>query len=314
LGGTAKFWRSHHTQVNAANHTPIELLYSRLVANEKIKSGSALERIAALVFFELEQDATVTHQVRLRGSGETYHWIDVVVTRGGETRRTLIECKDYDKQVGLEEALVFGGRLAQFPYDDAFMITTVGFTRPALTYLADQEVIPVVLRPISTDDHIVKKIVFTIDGHFDDNVRVDLMITDPDEAALLEPSVGARTMLEAGNLYAVNGEFIESLAEAITRTMMMPIADSKPGPYTRDITFDEPYLLEMDSRRARLDGFVVSWDHFVATHSFSVETKAIPALVLANAQGGIERVFSESEILELSFADDGKTVIRRVPA
>jgi hypothetical protein len=56
-----------------------------------MKSGSALERIAALVFFEVEHDATVTHQVRLR-SGETYHWIDVVVTRGGETRRTLIEC------------------------------------------------------------------------------------------------------------------------------------------------------------------------------------------------------------------------------
>lgn len=70
----------------------------------------------------------------------------------------------------------------------------------------------------------------------------------------------------------------------------------------------------MDSRRARLDGFEVSWDHFVATHSFTVERNAIPALVLANARGEIERVFSEQKILELAFAEDGKTVSRRVPA
>jgi len=35
-------------------------------------------------------------------------------------------------------------------------------------------------------------------------------------------------------------------------------------------------------------------------------------LVLANAPGKIERVFSDKEILELTFAEDGKMLIRRV--
>lgn len=48
---------------------PIDLLYTEIVADEKLKHGTKYERLAALVFKQLRESDTVTHDVRLRGEG-----------------------------------------------------------------------------------------------------------------------------------------------------------------------------------------------------------------------------------------------------
>jgi hypothetical protein len=45
----------------------IEHIYDRLVAEDKLKSGTKYERLAALVFQILDQGSFVVHDVVLRG-------------------------------------------------------------------------------------------------------------------------------------------------------------------------------------------------------------------------------------------------------
>lgn len=48
----------------------IELIYSRLVAQEKLKSGTPYERLAAIVFSLLTEKTTV-HDMKLRGTARS---------------------------------------------------------------------------------------------------------------------------------------------------------------------------------------------------------------------------------------------------
>ncbi len=58
--------------------SPSELVYNRLVADEKLKTGTKYERLAALVFKVLDANADVVHQLILRADDKTtVHEIDV---------------------------------------------------------------------------------------------------------------------------------------------------------------------------------------------------------------------------------------------
>jgi hypothetical protein len=94
----------------------IDLAYYRLVAEEKLKSGSKYERLAAIVFRELTGNTTV-HDLRLRGESGVAHQIDAVV--GPESRRVLIEAKDYDKPIGLSIVRDFSAVVAGINPDSA---------------------------------------------------------------------------------------------------------------------------------------------------------------------------------------------------
>src|SRR4051794_15878858 len=76
----------------------VDLVYDRLIANEKLKAGSKYERLGAVVFRHLTGQTTV-HDLRLRGDTGVPHQIDAVV--GDERKRVLIEAKDYDRMVDL---------------------------------------------------------------------------------------------------------------------------------------------------------------------------------------------------------------------
>ena len=109
----------------------IDLIYDRLVAKEKLKDGTKYERLAAIAFGVLTGQATV-HDLRLRGASGVRHQIDAVV--GHEHRRILVETKDYDKVIGLPLIRNFWGAVEDIGPDEAFVVTTVGFTAPAIQY------------------------------------------------------------------------------------------------------------------------------------------------------------------------------------
>ncbi|MDQ3673284.1 MAG: hypothetical protein M3365_02775 [Gemmatimonadota bacterium] len=61
----------------------LDLVYDRLVAAEKLKSGTKNERLTAVVFKILDSSVVVIHDVRLRAPGKkSVHQIDADVTLG----------------------------------------------------------------------------------------------------------------------------------------------------------------------------------------------------------------------------------------
>lgn len=133
---------------------PIEVLYTEVIADEKLRHGTKYEQLAALVFKQLHQTDTVTHDVRLRGEGRrTRHQIDVRLTaRGGKQLRAIVECrhlfgKGGKKKLGLGKVRDFASVQRDLEADEAWLVTTGGFTKPAVTYAEEQGVRLAVLAP-----------------------------------------------------------------------------------------------------------------------------------------------------------------------
>jgi hypothetical protein len=121
----------------------------RLIADEKLEDGTKYERLAAIVFGLLTGRATV-HDLRLRGASGVRHQIDAVV--GDDHTRILIETKDYDKVIGLPIIRNFWAAVEDIGPDEAFVITTVGYTKPAIQYAEAKDVRLALLRPPEEDD------------------------------------------------------------------------------------------------------------------------------------------------------------------
>ncbi len=127
----------------------IDLIYDRLIAEQKLKAGTKYERLAAIAFGVLTGRATV-HDLRLRGASGVRHQIDAVV--GDEHKRILVETKDYDKVVRLPIIRNFWGAVEDIGPDEAFVVTTVGFTKPAIQYAEAKGIRLALLRPPEEED------------------------------------------------------------------------------------------------------------------------------------------------------------------
>lgn len=125
----------------------VDLVYERLVADEKLKSGTKYERLAAIVFRLLTEQLTV-HDLRLKGDTGVPHQIDAVI--GPEHKRVLIEAKDYERTVDLPIAVHFWGVVEDLKPDEAFIVTTRGFSGNATKYAKAKGIRLAVLRPRRT--------------------------------------------------------------------------------------------------------------------------------------------------------------------
>src|SRR4051812_2065031 len=110
---------------NGAMSREIELVYDRLIADEKLKDGTKYEKLGAIVFRILTETTTL-HDLRLKGTVGVPHQIDVVV--GAERRRILIEAKDYERKVSLPVVRDFSAVVQDLKPDEAYVVSTVGFT------------------------------------------------------------------------------------------------------------------------------------------------------------------------------------------
>lgn len=136
----------------------IEQVYDQYIAADKLKHGTKYERLAAIIFKLLHGDASrVLHDIRLVGDGKkTNHQIDVVVEQGGRLKRIIVECKEFDKnkKVPLKVARDFKGVCVQLQPHEAIIVTNNGFTKPALTYCREEQLVPLVLRPFLEEDWV----------------------------------------------------------------------------------------------------------------------------------------------------------------
>jgi hypothetical protein len=127
----------------------IELIYNRLVAAEKLKNGTKYERLAAIAFRQITGRA-VLHDLRLRGASGAPHQIDAVV--GDGRKRVLVEAKDYDKKVDLPIVRNFWAEVEDLKPDEAFVVTTVGYSYNAVKYASAKGIRLALLRPPHEDD------------------------------------------------------------------------------------------------------------------------------------------------------------------
>ena len=143
----------------------IERIYDRLIADEKLKTGTKFERLAAFVFQILDRSALVVHDVKLRGPGkEAEHQIDVTATDGlGKEQRVIVETRDRADPVGLGQVRDFFGVIHQLRPNQASIVSATGFTDDAKKYARDEGIRLAVLRPTkSAEDNRLKSIHFTL--------------------------------------------------------------------------------------------------------------------------------------------------------
>ncbi|KRF64789.1 hypothetical protein ASG99_19530 [Bacillus sp. Soil768D1] len=131
----------------------IETIYDEYIAEEKLKQGTKYEKIAAVVFKTLNTNDVIIHDLTLRGDGKkTAHQIDVTIESSNVSRRVLIECKDYDSKVGISIVRDFFGAVSQIKPDEAFVVTTEGYTRGARTFAEDEGIKLAILREFKDED------------------------------------------------------------------------------------------------------------------------------------------------------------------
>ena len=135
-------------------------LYSKYPFLHSAKAGVSYERLAAVVVKRIWPKDAVVHNVQLLDDADVSHQIDVDVLHAGTQKRLIIECKDFapsGKKVGLDIVLKFWAVLAVTPADEAMIITSTDYTKPAAKFADAKGIKRGWLRPhheSDSDDYI----------------------------------------------------------------------------------------------------------------------------------------------------------------
>jgi hypothetical protein len=200
------------------NLSPIEEVYDRNVAEQKLKHGTKYEQLTALVFQTLDRNFEITHDVRLRGDGRsTVHQIDVQVVRENEAKRIIIECRDKadPNKINLDEARSFATVVRQLDAS-GMMITTTDFTAGAKTLADDEGLALMTLRPFLESD---------MEGRIQEiNINMRFVMPTPDSVQVKAPSAEGSDFAE-GNVEAslesriVSGDPSATLRDLLGRVL-----------------------------------------------------------------------------------------------
>jgi hypothetical protein len=294
----------------------IDLIYDRLVAEEKLKSGTKYERLAAIAFREITGRETV-HDLRLRGESGVLHQIDAVV--GDARKRVLIETKDYDRVVDLPVVRNFWGAVDDVGPDQAFIVTTEGFSDQAQQYASAKGIQLAVLRPPIDEDWegVIRRVAFditttgqtcpaTIQWHVHPNDH-DKVESEPARKRLTETA-----QLKLADASGVEREFLPGFAEQLHEDYgAVPLGGE--ATIGRTNVFNEPTWLHVPGLEPlRVEAW--RWHANVASsttsHVIGDGVGGLAAeLVLRSVDGSIHRILSDRQIQSWTF--DGRRVMPR---
>lgn len=294
----------------------IDLIYDRLVAAEKLKSGTKYERLAAIAFRAITGRTTV-HDLRLRGESGVLHQIDAVV--GDERTRVLIETKDYDRIVDLPVVRNFWGAVEDIGPDEAFILTTEGFSDQAQRFARAKGIQLAVLRPPVDEDWegLIRRINLdiTLTGQAGPaNIQWHL---HPDDYDKFESEVTPRGLVETAELQladdaGVRREFLPTFQEQL-RADYGAVPLGGEATIGRINVFNEPTWLHAPGLEPlRVEGW--RWEARVvsstSSHVIGDGAGGLAAeLVLRALDGSIHRMFTNHEIQSWMF--DGRHVVPR---
>lgn len=293
---------------------PVELIYNRLVAEEKLKCGTPYERLAAITFRLLTEQTTV-HDLKLRGASRVAHQIDVTVGDGEARKRILIECKDYSKPVALEEVRSFSAAVDDLEPDAAYIVTTARFTKPAATFSAAKGITAAVLRPPQAEDWkgIIRRVEMKL--------SMTAPLGDPELQWHVDPSVHDEEIsgapqgdVRTEDLFLVDENGSRRPAVPEIETPLAPPLGFE-GEHSGTHRFTEPTWLQVgEALPLKVVGFKFRQEWGVLEHNIAVGDGVAgltAELALRSLDGSIHRMFSNEDLQRWTFDDNGKVVPRR---
>lgn len=204
------------------------------------KSGTAYERLAAVVLAGLGWK-NVKHETKIRRQGRRAEQrLDITATHpDGSIEHLLVECKDWNKDVGKGTMDALVGVRDQADFDAAMAVTTKGFTGGAIDVAVDEDIAMVVLREVRPDEDFVRSIEIQtiIFGSGWSNVQV---LADPDA----EVSNGqAGHMNTEDRFLHIDGTPAETLREIFQSRS----AGRKEGVFDHEVRFEDGRLAPMET-------------------------------------------------------------------
>lgn len=174
------------------------------------KAGTAYERLAAVMLAELGWES-VEHQTKLRPEGRRAEQrLDVTATHpDGSVRRLLVECKDWNRDVGKGTMDALVGVRDQAGFDAAMAVTTKGFTTGAIDVAVDEHIAMVILREVRPDDNFVMGYRFELVPWGHDWSNVQFLVSAETESFDGQPG----HMNTGDHLLHPDGTAAETLAE-----------------------------------------------------------------------------------------------------
>lgn len=294
--------------------SPIEQIYDRNVCAEKLKHGTKYEQLTALVFQVLDANAMVNHNVKLRGDGKlTVHQIDVEITRGGDTRHVVIECRDKSGQnkIDLDQARSFATVVNQLGAH-GIMVTTNGFTAGAMTLAADEGIELMVLRPFLPND---------IDGRLmtmDVKIRGVIPVAETLQIRVIqttesqirvewEQKIPLDSPIISGSPFHVFEDLVGSL---MSSPLESPIFNEQQ---TTSKNFTPPIVVLLEGREIHISGMRLEFHLDSIETSLTIDAgERIAELILKSLNSETDRVIWKDELQNFLFVDPGR-VVKRPP-
>lgn len=295
----------------------IDLIYDRLVAEEKLKDGTKYERLPAIVYQILIKQVTV-HDLKLRGDTGVKHQIDAVV---GENRRhILVEAKDLCRNVDLPIVRNFWAAVEDIKPDEAFVVTTVGFSPQAIQYAAAKGIRLALLRPPEEEDWdgLIKEMTIKVIATGQAGLANVNFTAHPDEVERLATGMTGLGVVETAQVKfaTASGEecpLLPILVEQLDEDYGAAI-DAGEATIGRTNTFDEPTRLHAPgiSPPLRITGW--TWEAKITTETIEVVIAdgvggLVAELALRTIDGSIQQIFTNKQIAAWTF--DGHDIVPR---
>lgn len=219
------------------------------------------------------------------------------MTKAGTTRRTLIECRDKEpgNKVDLDQARSFATVVRQLEADGV-MVTTFGFTQPAIDLSDDEGIELFTLRGFLGEDEAgrLKSIDLT--------VRAVIPTLDEVSARPAADTVEEGKVELAGELPVRGAEPITTLGGLVEEMMPTPLTDPPEGPQETVRSFDPPLVIEADGGPVEIAEMRVRYHVATATSEHRIDAGGkIAELLVQSVDGTFDRVIWDADLRRLGF-------------
>lgn len=285
------------------------------------KKGTKYERLVSIVVATLDQDRTVTHDVKMRGDSDVLRQIDVRISRNGSDKRILVECKDFDEsgdKVDLEIVDRFIAVVHDLKPDEAWIVTCNGFTRDALKIAKHAGIKLVVLRKFNEDDWNgrVRQININLTLKTDLNHQLKF-ITHPNDTEAFERDVmafGSAQRFRVGGsgmtLTTNDGKSVDVAAWLEEQRKHFDVLHSDEGHYEAEFALADATVTLDGFGTYRIRGIVAEYDVSAHLHELVVDAGSKIATLLLKGVGSGDIVVWDEDLKKFDIDDDGEVVQR----
>lgn len=300
--------------------TEMDTIYNEHIAEEKLKQGTKYEKLAAIVFKALNQHDVVIHNLILRGDGKkTGHQIDVTVQRSGSNapKRILIECKDYDSKVGISIIRDFFGAVSQIKPDEAFVVTTEGYTRGARTFAEEEGIKLAILRGFKEEDWEgrIKTIHIKATMTFMNTPTISWVVADDQEKEKFHANANPKEVNTTQNINTFDTFFYDQAGNPKEnfQTVLSPILNSLPrnpdSPITGIYYFGTIKYVKMAGVLVGIKGFNYEFTSSQSVIKTIVDPgNKLALLVFKVLDNEFDKIIFDQDLDKWTFNDAGEVI------